>query len=305
MASGQPRDRWAAWLLDHRFGGDAAVRDRALAQLAVVRDRVLAGAAIRPGDTVLDVGCGDGLLGVGALPLVGDSGQVIFSDVSTDLLEACRSAVGGLGTRCEFVADGLPGLDRIDSGTVDVALTRSVLIYVADKRASFAALHRVLRPGGRLSIFEPINRFGHPEPAQFLFGLDVTGLEASAARVKDVYRRFEDEQGPMLDFDERDLLVFAEAAGFTDVHLDYHVDIDRQPVDLTWSAFLRFAPNPLVPPMADVLAEALDGAEREALADRLRTELARGSTRRRLATAYLTASRPAGPTDRTTDAAGA
>ena len=43
-------------------------------------------------------------------------------------------------------------------------MTRSVLIYVDDKRASFAALHRVLRPGGRVSMFEPINRFGHPEP---------------------------------------------------------------------------------------------------------------------------------------------
>jgi len=49
-------------------------------------------------------------------------------------------------------------LDPIQSESVDVATTRSVLIYVPDKRAAFAALHRVLRLGGRISLFEPINR---------------------------------------------------------------------------------------------------------------------------------------------------
>jgi arsenite methyltransferase len=38
--------------------------------------------------------------------------------------------------------------------------TRSVLIYVADKAGAFREFHRVLRPGGRISLFEPINRYG-------------------------------------------------------------------------------------------------------------------------------------------------
>jgi SAM-dependent methyltransferase len=40
-----------------------------------------------------------------------------------------------------------------------VVTTRSVLIYVAGKQAAFAEFFRVLRPGGRISFFEPINRF--------------------------------------------------------------------------------------------------------------------------------------------------
>jgi arsenite methyltransferase len=286
-------DRWAAWLLEHRFGGDAGQRDAAMAQLGGFRDRVLAGARVDRGNVVLDVGCGDGLIGVAALDLVGKSGTVIFADVSTDLLDECRRIVDefGLAERSAFVHTGLPDLAGIGAASVDVATTRSVLIYVADKAASFASLHRVLRPGGRLSIFEPINSFGYPEPANRFFGLDVTGLEDLAERVKAVYRRYQPEGGPMVDFDERDLLRFAEAAGFGEIHLDYHVDIDIEPVRMTWSTMLRHAPNPLVPTLREVLDEALIGIEREALAERLRVQLEQGATRRRFASAYLTAVR--------------
>lgn len=48
---------------------------------------------------------------------------------------------------------------EVDDGSVDVVAIRSVLIYVEDKRRAFHELHRVLRRGGRLSLFEPINRF--------------------------------------------------------------------------------------------------------------------------------------------------
>jgi len=264
-----------------------------LAQLVGLRDKVLAGAGIGPADVVLDVGCGDGLLGVGALDLVGGSGTVIFSDISLDLLEHCQRIVSELELldRSRFVHTGLPELADIGSGSVDVVMTRSVLIYVEDKLGSLATLHRVLRPGGRLSIFEPINRFGYPEPASSLLGLEVAGLERLVDKVKDVYRRYQPAGNSMVNFDERDLLAFAEAAGFGEVHMDYHVDVDREPAHMTWSTLLGHAPNPLVPPLRDVLDEALTEAERDALSQRLQEELIRGSTRRRFATAYLTAIR--------------
>ena len=287
------RDRWAAWLLEHRFGGDEQLRESMLSELAVYRDRVLAGARVRDGEVFLDVGCGDGLIGVAALDLVGEAGTVIFSDVSVELLEQCRRVVDGIGqsSRAAFVHTGLPELTGIGSASVDVVTTRSVLIYVADKAGSFASFHRVLRPGGRLSMFEPINSFGSPEPVDYLFGLDVSGLEVLADRVKSVYRCYQPAGGPMVDFDERDLVELAEAAGFGEVHLDYRVDIDREPVRMSWSTMLRYAPNPLVPPLRQVLDEALIGIERETLTERLREQLDRGTTRRRFATAYLTAVR--------------
>jgi hypothetical protein len=67
-------DRWAEWLLERRFGGDSALRDRMMPRLLEFRDRVLDGARIVTGDVVLDVGCGDGLVALGALGRVGPSG---------------------------------------------------------------------------------------------------------------------------------------------------------------------------------------------------------------------------------------
>jgi arsenite methyltransferase len=259
-----------------------------------IRDRVLAGARIAPGDDVLDVGCGDGLLGVGALDLVGDTGTVTFADISADLVEQCRQGTTELPgrDRCRFIHTGLPALDGIATGSVDVAMTRSVLIYVDDKRASFETLFRVLRPGGRLSIFEPINRFGSPEPADRLWGFDATGMEALAAKVKRAFERYLPPDNPMTDFDERDLLVYAESAGFTELHLEYRADVDRQPIEIDLDTMLRFAPNPLVPPYGEVIAEALTPVERDTLLARLREQLVAGARpHRRLGVAYLVAVR--------------
>ena len=69
-------DRWHRWLLDVRFGGDPEARQRDLDEFFYpVRDRVLDQARLRPGDTVLDVGTGDGLIAFGALERLGPEGQ--------------------------------------------------------------------------------------------------------------------------------------------------------------------------------------------------------------------------------------
>ena len=68
-------DRWHRWLLEGRFGGDAAAREKDLAGfLYPVRDAVLDRARLSPGQTLLDVGTGDGLIAFGALERLGPSG---------------------------------------------------------------------------------------------------------------------------------------------------------------------------------------------------------------------------------------
>lgn len=285
-------DRWAAWLLETRHGGDPGRLERMLPALFEYRDTVLSHAGIRAGDVVLDVGCGDGLLGFRAVSEVGDDGHVIFADVSAELLERCRHIAHELDVtdRCRFVQTGLPNLGDVDDASVDVVMTRSVLIYVDDKRAAFEALHRVLRPGGRLSIFEPINGFSWPGPGDRLWGYDITGHEQAAAKVK---RRMVDINAApesMLGFDERDLLAHAERAGFTELHLDYHVTIESDERE-DWDTIMSYVPNPLSPPLGEILAGALDPAEYSAIADHLKSQIAAGQRQERRANAYLWATR--------------
>src|ERR1700728_704085 len=162
-------DRWHRWLTDVRFGGDPAVREQVLADLLYpVRDTVLDKAKLQPGDTLLDVGAGDGLIAFGALERLGPSGRVIFSDISQDLLDHCRAAATaeGLLDRSRFLLASADSLAGVADASVDVVTTRSVLIYVKDKAAALREFYRVLRPGGRASLFEPVNRL-HVAPGRF------------------------------------------------------------------------------------------------------------------------------------------
>jgi arsenite methyltransferase len=256
-------DHWAAWILERRFGGDAEQAERALRELSAVRDRVLEGAEISEGDIVLDVGAGDGLIAFGALSLVGESGKVIFADVSQDLLDVSRGLAQDLGEveRCEFMLARAEDLGPLTDESLDVVTTRSVVIYVKEKQRAFDEFHRVLERGGRLSIFEPINSFGFPEPEGWYCGFDVSPVADLAAKVKRAEQRLADDE-TLVDFDEGDLVTFAEHAGFRSVELTYEASVEHgaRPhwlADVNWDTFLRIAPNPLASSLGEMIDDAL------------------------------------------------
>jgi arsenite methyltransferase len=277
-------DRWAAWLRERRHGGDEEQLRRTLELLAPVRDRVLDGAEVEPGDVVLDVGCGDGLIGLGAL----DRGaEVIFSDVSEALLDDCRSVAGD---DARYLVADATDLSSLEDGSVDVVTTRSVLIYVRDKQRAFDEFHRVLRPGGRLSILEPVNRFGYPDPEGRFCGYDVTPVRDLAERVTATMTT--DGESTLLDFDERDLLRFAESAGFAGIRLDYEARIeDGSWLEGPWEAVLRSSGNPLIPTLGEAIEQALSPEEAERFVAHLRPLVEAGAGRKRHAVAYLVAHR--------------
>ncbi|MGW5668726.1 class I SAM-dependent methyltransferase [Micromonospora sp. NPDC003776] len=287
-------DKWAQWLLTRRDGDSASLRARNASELAAFRDGVLDGAGLATDDVVLDVGCGTGLIGFGALDRLGPDGHVIFSDVSLDVLDECRRTASGDG-RCSFVVASADDLAGIADASVDVVTTRSVLIYSDRKAAAFAEFFRVLRPGGRISLFEPINRFVEQLRPDDLFGMGNSPVIDLIAKVRDVYRgTTEETTRPMMDFDERDLVDWAVTAGFEAVELDYRaqVDVPADPIG-DWETLKRVAPNPLVPTYGEAIVAALTDDERERL-DTYMTALAAAGTptRRTMATAFLRARRP-------------
>lgn len=279
------RDRWAEWLAERRFGGDENVRRVFMRRLGQTRDRVLYYAQLQQGDTLLDVGCGDGLIAFGALER---GARVIFSDISEDLLQKCREIATDLGVleRCSFVQSSADHLSRTESESVDVVTTRSVLIYVKDKRRVFAEFHRVLRPGGRISLFEPINRLN-----RFGGAYDAAQIQELEDRVKGVFEGLQPlDTDPMLDFDERDLVDLAEEVGFAGIDLTLDVEV-KPPEPLPWDTFLDMAWNPNIPTMREVLENVLTADERVRYAAHMRPLVEQGRGSRRMASAYLRATK--------------
>ena len=291
------QDHWAQWLLKRRFGGDAAStgeRAQFMERLLRVRDQILDRSALAPGETLLDVGCGDGLIGFGALAR--RAGTVFFSDVSADLIAVCRSAAMELGDldRCRFLEAGAVDLAALSEQSVDVVTTRAVLIYVQAKQQAFDEFFRVLRPGGRISVYEPINRFGHGERDEELFWFyPVDGLSELAARIAAVYTDLQPpEVDPMLNFDERDLVRHAEEAGFFPIELKLEAEI--RPIEpRQWESFHNSAPNPKVPTVAEAMEQALTPEERERVVAHLRPLVEAGRGTWRMAHAHLYAVKPA------------
>jgi arsenite methyltransferase len=266
--------------------------------LSAWRDQILRNAMLAPSEVLLDVGCSDGLIAFGALERLGEQGKIIFSDISQDLLDYCQVLAQQMGVlhRCQFLRASADDFSALESTSVDVVTTRSFLIYVKAKQQAFHEFFRVLKPNGRLSIFEPINRFCYPEPPHLFDGYDVTPIEALAHKVRAVYERIHPlESSPMVDFDERDLLTFAEKAGFAEIHLDLQIEIEQpQPINYAddtqkprWETFVRSAGNPLDPTLEEAMAQVLTPHETEQFTIYLRPLVETNQRRKREALAYL------------------
>jgi ubiquinone/menaquinone biosynthesis C-methylase UbiE len=116
-------------------------------QMAPVSAELFAAADLRPGEAVLDVGCGTGTTTVQAARVVGPTGQVTGSDLSPVMIDTAREAADVDGIAW-LVADA----ETYDFGadTFDAVISRFGVMFFADPVAAFANLARSTRPGGRL-----------------------------------------------------------------------------------------------------------------------------------------------------------
>lgn len=115
------------------------------------RGPILQEAGIRPGDQVLDFGCGPGSYTLPAAQLVGDAGKIYALDLQPLALERVAQTAQQRGLENVYTIRS-HGPTALPAGTLDVVLLYDVFHLFSQPQTILAELRRVLKPGGRLSV---------------------------------------------------------------------------------------------------------------------------------------------------------
>ena len=137
------------------FNADAARQlEAAYLTTDVIEQRLVVMRALdlRPGEHVLDIGSGPGLLAIEMARTVGVDGRVCGVDPAEAMLEMGRQRCSGM-PQCGFEpadANALP----FEDASFDAVVSTQVYEYVTDIEAAFGELYRVVKPGGRVCIVD-------------------------------------------------------------------------------------------------------------------------------------------------------
>jgi arsenite methyltransferase len=174
---------------------------------------LVAGLDPRPGERVLDIGCGTGRLGAHVAGLVAPAGAV----VGLDPLPLRIDIAAGKNPRFEASVGRAEDLSRFAADSFDVAYMNSVFHWIEDKPKALAEVRRVLRPAGRFGVNSADARRPHQSAALVREAALEEGLSHSkvASSLGTNYRVNEQELGELLS-----------AAGFSDVRVEPHTFVD-------------------------------------------------------------------------------
>jgi 7,8-dihydro-6-hydroxymethylpterin dimethyltransferase len=189
-------------------------------------------ADLKPGERMVDLGCGSGVECFIAARLVGKDGMVTGVDMLDSMLDLARQ--GSVEVQQELGYDNLQFLKGfleslpITDNSQDLVVSNCVLNLSADKRSTFAEILRILKPGGRLVAADV-----------------VCEIEPDASILNDEILRGECISGALT---QKDLLGILEESGFSGLHiikrLPYRTVQDHQFFSLTFIVHKEI-PSPL------------------------------------------------------------
>ncbi len=146
-------------------------------------------ASLRPGETVVDLGCGGGLDVFLAARQVGPAGKAVGIDMTEDMVALARRNAARSNPPPANVEFHLATIDRLPlpDATADCVISNCVINLVPDKPAAFREIARVLKPGGRLAVSDIALKKPLPEELRANL-VALVGCLAGAISVAD-YRR--------------------------------------------------------------------------------------------------------------------
>ena len=153
-----------------------------------------ASASLRPGEVVVDLGCGGGLDVFLAAAKVGPTGKAIGIDMTPEMIDRARrgAAAPNAPKNVEFHLANIDKLPLAD-GSVDCVISNCVINLAPDKGAVFREAYRVLKPGGRLAVSDIALK--KPLPAELAADIAAyVGCIAGAIEIE-AYRRGLSEAG--------------------------------------------------------------------------------------------------------------
>jgi ubiquinone/menaquinone biosynthesis C-methylase UbiE len=154
-------------------------------QLKPAQDLLLEMADLQPGENVLDIACGTGLVSFDALAKLGENGRLLGTDISDKMVEIAAALAAEKGeNRVQFARMDAEELS-LEDHSFDAALCALGLMYVPDPGKALQEMHRVLKPGGRAiaavwgkrvncgwaDIFEIVDRHVASEVCPMFFNL--------------------------------------------------------------------------------------------------------------------------------------
>jgi SAM-dependent methyltransferase len=208
---------------------------------------------LREGQDVLDVAAGTGAVARAAARVVGPTGRVIASDISTGMLANVPIGADTSGAQIELLESSAIAIDLPDA-VVDIALCQQGFPFIPNREAAAREMHRILRPGGTIGVavwaagrrLEPFDSYGE---VLIDAGFDTPFIRGSASG--------------RMSMSETEVREVLSAGGFADV------EVELQELVLQWPSIEAAAAGVSGTPYWPVIS-SLEPARREDLMNTLR-----------------------------------